>query len=84
MTTELLYFTFTAILLASLWIPHIVGINIISSSDPQAAFNRPVDLSKMPAWFIAPIAPISTSWNSSHPLPRWSCSRQRSMCRWPI
>ncbi|MEM6666545.1 MAG: MAPEG family protein [Pseudomonadota bacterium] len=51
MTTELFYLTLTALLLASLWIPYIVGVNMLpDEGDPQAAFIRPHDLFKLPAW----------------------------------
>lgn len=49
MTTELFVLTLTSVLLASLWIPYIVGVNM-QKGDSSAAFDRPADLREMPAW----------------------------------
>lgn len=49
MTTELFVLTLTSVLLASLWIPYIVGVNM-QKADSSTAFDRPADLSEMPAW----------------------------------
>lgn len=49
MTTELLVLTLTSVLLASLWIPYIVGVNM-QKGDSSDAFERPADLREMPAW----------------------------------
>ncbi len=49
MSIELTYLVFTALLAASLWIPFIVGVNMIPADGPPD-FSRPPDLSRMPAW----------------------------------
>ena len=49
MTTELFVLTLTSVLLASLWIPYIVGVNM-QKGDSSGAFDRPADLREMPAW----------------------------------
>ncbi|MEO1066954.1 MAG: MAPEG family protein [Pseudomonadota bacterium] len=49
MTTELFYLTLTALLAASLWIPYIVGTNMVVS-DPGPDFIRPPDLRERPEW----------------------------------
>ena len=49
MTTELVYLTATMMLAASMWIPFIVGVNMIPSDGP-VDFTRPPDLHIMPAW----------------------------------
>jgi uncharacterized MAPEG superfamily protein len=50
MTTELAWLMLTAILAASLWIPYIIGINVSTFQGKETIFERPPDLSKMPAW----------------------------------
>ena len=49
MTTELAYLIATMMLAASMWIPYIVGVNMIPSDGP-VDFTRPPDLHIMPAW----------------------------------
>lgn len=49
MTTELLVLALASLLLASLWIPFIVGMNL-QPGDPGPNFIRPPDLTKLPAW----------------------------------
>ncbi len=49
MTTELVYLVATMMLAASMWIPYIVGVNMIPSEGP-VDFRRPPDLHLMPAW----------------------------------
>lgn len=49
MTTEIFYLTLTSILLASLWIPYIIGTNMVTS-DPGPDFVRPPDLASRPPW----------------------------------
>ena len=49
MTSELFYLTLTAALAASLWIPFIVGVNMVTA-DPSPHFVRPPDLKELPPW----------------------------------
>lgn len=49
MSTELIYLIATMMLAASMWIPYIVGVNMIPSEGP-VDFTRPPDLHIMPAW----------------------------------
>ena len=49
MTTDMLFLTYTAMLLACLWIPYIVGVNL-AEREPGPDFIRPPDLSTLPAW----------------------------------
>lgn len=52
MTTELFFLTLTAILLASLWIPFVVGVNTTPyDGGRDHDFGRiPPDMTKFPAW----------------------------------
>jgi uncharacterized MAPEG superfamily protein len=50
MTVELTYLVWTSVLLASLWIPYIVGVNRTPTDNVQASFERPADLRTLPAW----------------------------------
>ncbi|MEM1300378.1 MAG: MAPEG family protein [Pseudomonadota bacterium] len=49
MTPELFYLTLTAALAASMWIPFIVGVNMVTT-DPSPHFIRPPDLKDLPPW----------------------------------
>ena len=49
MSIELTYLTLSALLAASLWMPFIIGVNATEARE-VADFNRPPDLSQMPAW----------------------------------
>ncbi|MEL7212897.1 MAG: MAPEG family protein [Pseudomonadota bacterium] len=49
MSIELTYLTLSALLAASLWMPFIIGVNATQARE-VADFNRPPDLSRMPAW----------------------------------
>ncbi len=49
MSIELTYLTLSALLAASLWVPFIIGVNATEARE-VVDFNRPPDLSRMPAW----------------------------------
>lgn len=49
MSTELTYLVATMMLAASMWIPFIVGVNMVSGDGP-VDMSRPPDLHVMPKW----------------------------------
>jgi uncharacterized MAPEG superfamily protein len=50
MTPELKWLVFTALLVGSLWIPFIVGVNVTDFEGKGQLFERPPDHSKMAPW----------------------------------
>lgn len=50
MTPELFYFTLTALLVACLWIPYIVGVNMHNKQGIEAAMTGALDPSDFPLW----------------------------------
>lgn len=49
MTTEITYLTLTSLLLASLWIPYIIGVNMHATAE-TTDFTQPPDKSVLPKW----------------------------------
>ncbi|MEL6201279.1 MAG: MAPEG family protein [Pseudomonadota bacterium] len=49
MTTELFYLTLTSLLLASLWVPYIIGVNM-NATQETVDFTQPPDKSGLPKW----------------------------------
>ncbi|MEM0937366.1 MAG: MAPEG family protein [Pseudomonadota bacterium] len=50
MTPELFWLTLSTLLAASLWIPFIVGVNMMPATDGPSPFHRPPDIRAMPPW----------------------------------
>ena len=48
MTPELFWLTMTALLAASMWLPFIIGVNVVGM--PMPAENRPPDVAQAPPW----------------------------------
>ena len=69
MTPELIYLALTALLVASLWIPYIVGVNV--QKDVYAGdFTRPMSPNSRRG-STGRTGPISTQWNRPRPLRFW-------------
>lgn len=49
MTTELMYLTLTSLLLATLWMPYIIGVNMNATAE-TTDFTQPPDKSGLPKW----------------------------------
>jgi uncharacterized MAPEG superfamily protein len=50
MTPELKWLTYTALLVGSLWIPYVVGVNITDFPGKEQQVLRPPDHRQMPPW----------------------------------
>ncbi|MEO0545170.1 MAG: MAPEG family protein [Pseudomonadota bacterium] len=49
MTSEIFYLTLTSLLLATLWVPYIIGVNM--NATPEVTdFTQPADKSGLPKW----------------------------------
>lgn len=50
MTTELFYLVLSALLLASLWIPFVVGVNMYDKNDLSVNMTRVLSPERLPMW----------------------------------
>ncbi|HEY6454997.1 MAG TPA: MAPEG family protein [Steroidobacteraceae bacterium] len=50
MTPELKWLTYTALLVGSLWIPYVIGVNTTDFPGKSQQFTRPPDHSQMKLW----------------------------------